>query len=82
MKTIIMTLLLMGAYYPRIMTVTDIETETEMVVCDDEEGNIWAYYGTENIKIGDKMLVIMDNKGTKEIYDDLIVEVYSLPYNE
>lgn len=81
MKTIIMTLLLMGIYYPRIMTVANIETETEIIVCDDAEGNSWAFYGMENYKIGTNVFVIMDSKGTEEIFDDSIIEVYQLPKN-
>lgn len=81
MKTIIMTLLLMGIYYPRIMTVTNIETETEIIVCDDAEGNSWAFYGMEDYKIGTNVFVIIDSKGTEEIFDDSIIEVYQLPKN-
>lgn len=76
-----MTLLLMGIYYPRIMTVTNIETETEIIVCDDAEGNLWTFYGMENYKIGTNVFVIMDSKGTEEIFDDSIIEVYQLPKN-
>jgi len=79
MRGIIITLFLLGIYYPNLMTVANIETKTEIVTCNDTEGNSWAFYGTESYNIGDKLLVIMDNKGTEEIFDDSIVEVYQLP---
>lgn len=81
MRRIITTLLLLGIYYPRIMTVKNIETETEIVTCNDAEGNLWAFYGTENYEIGTEVFIIMDSKGTKEIFDDSIIEVYQLPKN-
>ena len=81
MRRMITTLLLLGIYYPRIMTVTNIETETEIVICDDAEGNSWAFYGTKNYNIGANVFVIMDSKGTEEIFDDSIIEAYQLPKN-
>jgi hypothetical protein len=69
----------MGVYYPLIMHVTNIESETEMIICDDDYGMEWAFYGNGEYKIGDTFIAIMDSNGTDEIYDDSIVEGYPSP---
>lgn len=43
-------------------------------ICEDDSGNLWAFYG-EGYKAGDKISLMMNNKGTDTIYDDEIVAI-------
>ena len=51
-----------------------IDTDTEVVVVETSDGNIWEFYGTA--EIGDHVVLVMHNHGTADIYDDQIVEVF------
>ena len=57
------------------MTITEIEPETDTVICEDSTGNIWDFQGIEDYEIGDQVSCILTDNGTPTIYDDEILSV-------
>lgn len=62
-------------YYAKTCMVTEINPETDIVTTEDCNGNTWEFYGTEDWLPGDICSMVMDDKGTENIYDDEIVNV-------
>ena len=75
-------------YYPDCGTVTSVTLpdgnepwDTE-VTFETMNGNIFSFYGGEDLEVGDVIAVIFDDKGTPEVTDDEIVSVrYCSPIN-
>lgn len=64
--------------YPRTMTVTEINTESDIITLADSVGHIWEFYGIEDWEVGDICSCIMHTNGTEIITDD---EIISTRYN-
>lgn len=62
----------MAELYPATMEVTDINPQTEEVTVEDFNGNMFSFYGAEDLFVGDSVSVIFDDMGTSCIYDDEI----------
>lgn len=61
--------------YALTTVVSKIDTENDAVVCYDAAGNSWVFHGIEDWEVGDVCSMLMNDKGTAEIYDDEIVSV-------
>lgn len=61
--------------YPRTMTVTEINTESDVVTITDSVGYVWEFYGVEDWEIGDICSCIMHTNSTEIITDDEIITV-------
>ena len=64
-----------GNHYARTMTVTEINTEKDLVTLTDTTDHTWEFEGIEDWVVGDIASCIMDSKGTEEIKDDAIVDI-------
>lgn len=62
--------------YERQMIVTMVNYKNDIVTLEDISGNLWDWYGVANWKVGDECLVTMNNKKTKSIYDDEIIQLH------
>lgn len=60
-------------FYARRVTVTELDKATDIVTVEDEQGNLWEFYGAEGWSTGDEIELLMDDNGTSEIQDDIIV---------
>lgn len=70
---IIMVLLTAISSSIYINDVVVISSNNNIVVCEDNTGNIWAYYGdTTNITI----TLVMYNNNTEDVTDDIIISAY------
>lgn len=58
--------------YPAAGTVTVCG---DTVFVEDSVGNIWSFEGAEDWETGDRAAMIMDDNGTKQIYDDAIMQI-------
>lgn len=67
---ILATMLSMGCHVNAIKPVT-VETTGEYCIGVDEAGNGWAWNETE-IEIGDRCILLLDDKGTDDEFDDEI----------
>ena len=78
--TIIVTLFLAlpctAEIYPLITTIKSIDRNLDLVYCVDQNGNKWAFYGANNQKINDILLMIMNDNNSWTIKDDIIKTVY------
>jgi len=54
-----------------------MDRETDVVWCEDYNGNLWEFYGCEDWCINDIACLLMNDNGTENIYDD---EVMSIRY--
>lgn len=60
-------------YYAKTTVVTEVDEESDTVYCVDFHGDEWSFTGIEDWMVGDYCAMVMDNMGTKIIYDDEIV---------
>ena len=67
---ILATILSMGCHVNAIKPVT-VETTGEYCIGVDEAGNGWAWNETE-VEIGDRCILLLDDKGTDDEFDDEI----------
>lgn len=75
-------------YYPDCGIVTSVtlpegnESWNSIVTFETMNGNIFSFYGGEDLEPDDMIAVIFDDKGTPEVTDDEIVSVrYCSPIN-
>lgn len=61
--------------YPSVMIIAQVDEATNTVTCRDCTGNLWQFKGIEDWDEGDLIAIIMNSKGTSEIYDDEIVKI-------
>jgi len=58
--------------YERNATVTKVLDDT--IECEDEQGNLWLFYG-DGFNKGDNIILIMSDNETVGITDDIILNV-------
>ena len=61
--------------YPTCGIVIEINDTQNLVTFQDFTGNRWTFYGVEDWYVNDICACIMNDNGTSEIYDDIIVSV-------
>lgn len=61
-------------YYALATVVTAIDSTEDAIICEDCNGNVWAFYGVEDWQVGDNANLLMHDNGTKSIYDDVICD--------
>ena len=62
--------------YPLTVQVVELDHDADVVVCVDETGNCWEFYGVEDWQVGNFASLLMDDNGTTEtIYDDVITMI-------
>jgi hypothetical protein len=59
--------------YPMSGIVTAIDREADFVTVETQNGHLWAFYGAEDWMEGDIVAMLMNDMGTAEIVDDMIV---------
>ena len=59
-------------YYALATMVCAIDRDTDVVTCEDYNGNLWEFYGVEDWQVGDNANLLMDTMDTERIYDDEI----------
>ena len=63
-----------GNNYPHTMTVTELKTAEDLVAVTDAVGHTWEFKGIEDWQIGDICSCIMNDNGTEQVEDDIIVD--------
>lgn len=64
--------------YAMTCEVVELDRENNLMILVDANGFEWAWEGIEDWQIGDCASMLMDNNGTAEIFDDVIL---SMNYN-
>lgn len=57
----------------RTMRVTTIDRNRDMVTCVDADEQVWQFFGVEDYFVGDLVRCEIDDKGTLEFSDDVIL---------
>ena len=60
--------------YPNCGQVMSVNADSDTVVFEDGSGNQWEFVGAEDWETGDIVAVIMNDNGTDEIKDDIVVQ--------
>lgn len=61
--------------YANCGTVTAIDRENDSVTFTDSTGHAWMFSGAEDWMVGDTVAAIMNDNGTANVTDDIIVSV-------
>lgn len=69
-------------HYALTTVVVELDTENDVVTCEDFNGNLWEFEGCEDWTIGDIASLLMSNRGTEKIYDDTIIDTRYSGYFE
>ena len=72
---IIATLATIPCHKTYAKTAAVVEINDNVVICEDNNGEAWAFESTKDWVEGDIVSMIMDDMGTKTIYDDEIRSV-------
>lgn len=80
MKLVALLLAGFTAIYPNAGKIQDVDVKNDLVTVQDVSGDLWQFFGVEDWEIGDKCAMLMDDQGTENIYDDVIVSVRYLGY--
>ena len=59
--------------YPDCGLIIDIEEECNLVTYQTQNGNIFCFTGVEDFFVGDLVATIMNDSGTPEVKDDIVV---------
>lgn len=59
--------------YPLTTIVVELDKANDIVVCEDFNGNLWEFYETDDWFVGDICSIIMNDNGTDDIRDDVII---------
>lgn len=59
--------------YALTTCVVTVDQITDTVTVEDSNGNLWDFFGCEDWTVGDICSMVMDDNGTTEIYDDIII---------
>ena len=63
-----------AAIYPTAVIVRELDTERDLMYCDDYLGNIWVIEGIEDYDIDDMLAMIMEDNSTATPEDDIIID--------
>lgn len=80
MKIVALLLARFTAIYPNAGKIQNVDVKNDIATVQDDSGDLWQFSGVEDFEIGDKVGMIMDDQGTENIYDDVIVSVRYLGY--
>ena len=62
--------------YALTTRVVKADRDNDIVTCEDSNGNLWEFYGVEDWEVDDCASLLMNNKGTENIYDDEIIRAF------
>lgn len=61
-------------YYPMITIVREIDNKNDIVTVENNDGELFQFIGIEDWQINDICSLMLDNNGTENIYDDIIIK--------
>ena len=64
-----------GNLYPLAGTVVEISRPEDCVTVQDGAGNFWCFDGAEDWETGDLCALLMNDNGTEDVRDDVILQV-------
>lgn len=64
-----------GNLYPLAGTVVEVNRPEDTVTVQDGAGNLWRFDGAEDWQPGDLAALLMNDCGTEDVRDDVILQV-------
>ena len=64
-----------GNLYPLAGTVVAVDRPDDTVTVQDGAGNFWRFDGAEDWQTGDLCALLMNDNGTEDVRDDVILQV-------
>lgn len=61
-------------YYPMTTIVREIDNKNDIVTVENNNGELFQFTGIEDWQINDICSLMLDNNGTENIYDDIIIK--------
>ena len=61
-------------YYPMTTIVREIDNKNNTVTVENNDGELFQFIGIEDWQINDVCSLMLDNNGTENIYDDIIIK--------
>lgn len=61
-------------YYPMSTTVREVDRKKDIVTVENNNGEQFQFTGVEDWQLGDICSLMLDNNGTENIYDDIIIK--------
>ncbi len=62
-----------SATYTLATCVAEVDEANDAVICKDNDGNLWEFYGCDGLQSGDCIDLLMNDHGTPTLYDDEVV---------
>ena len=62
-------------FYSNLFQIVETDREQDVVTVVDSNGFEYQFTEVEDLEVGDFLTAVMDDNGTEEVFDDIIVSV-------
>ena len=63
------------SYYPMDTVVREIDYDNNIVIVENNDGELFSFFGTDSFKVNDSCALLMYDNSTSDITDDVIIQI-------
>ena len=63
------------SYYPMDTVVREIDYDNNIVIVENNDGELFSFFGTDSFKVSDSCALLMYDNTTSDITDDVIIQI-------
>lgn len=63
------------SYYPMNTVVREIDYDNNIVIVENNDGELFSFFGTDSFKVNDSCALLMYDNTTSDITDDVIIQI-------
>ena len=63
------------SYYPMNTVVREIDYDNNIVIVENNNGELFSFFGTDSFKVNDSCALLMYDNNTSDITDDVIIQI-------
>lgn len=63
------------SYYPMNTVVREIDYDNNIVIVENNDGELFSFFGTDSFKVNDNCALLMYDNTTSDITDDVIIQI-------
>lgn len=63
------------SYYPMNTVVREIDYNNNIVIVENNDGELFSFFGTDSFKVNDSCALLMYDNNTSDITDDIIIQI-------
>ena len=63
------------SYYPMDTVVREIDYDNNIVIVENNDGELFSFFGTDSFKVNDSCALLMYDNTTSDITDDVIIQI-------